>query len=50
MQGGVPYGGVEMFRTTERTAIIEVANAFSLASVYAGIVLTSAFFLLSFVM
>ena len=40
---------VVMFKTSERVAIVEVANTFSLASVYAGIVLATTFFALTFV-
>ncbi len=39
-----------MIQSKERAAIIEVANTFSLASVYAGLVLASTFFALTFVM
>ena len=39
---------VVMIRMKERSTLVEVADAFSLASIYAGIVLTSAFFALTF--
>lgn len=39
-----------MIQSREREAIIAAANMFSLASVYAGLVLASTFFALTFIM